>query len=99
MKVDVIKALANDKRLLVLEWLKNPRKHFGKQIYGDLVEDGVCGLLIARKLGISPPTLSVHMRHLTSTGLVKGKKIRQWVFYKRDERRIERVVRSLANEL
>ncbi len=99
MKINVIKALANDKRLLVLEWLKSPRKHFGKQIYGDLVDDGVCGLLIARKLGISPPTLSAHMRHLTSTGLVKGKKIRQWVFYKRDEARIKRVVQSLSDDL
>lgn len=99
MKINVIKALANRKRLLVLEWLKQPRKHFGKQIYGDLVDDGVCGLLIARKLGITPPTLSAHMRHLTSTGLVRGKKIRQWVFYKRDERRIREIVRSLAHKL
>ena len=43
-----IRAVANAKRLLILEWLKNPRKHFPPQVDGDLVKDGVCGVLIAR---------------------------------------------------
>src|SRR5579872_168352 len=51
-----IRALASDKRLLILAWLKAPRRHFPPQSYGDLVDDGVCGVFIAAKLGVSQPT-------------------------------------------
>src|ERR1700730_10115356 len=46
-------ALANDLRLLILEWLKKPRDHVPPQVDGDLVKDGVCGVFIAEKLGVS----------------------------------------------
>ena len=52
----VLKALANDSRLDVLRWLKNPRANFPPQVDGDLVRDGVCGVFIAQKLGVSPNT-------------------------------------------
>jgi ArsR family transcriptional regulator len=86
--VPVIKALANERRLTILEWLKDPRAHFAPQVDGDLVEDGVCALLIAEKLGISPATLSEHMRVLAQADLVRSKRIKQWIFYSRDEGRI-----------
>ena len=37
------RALANERRLLLLEWLKAPLEHFPPQVAGDLIEDGVCG--------------------------------------------------------
>jgi len=91
-----LRALANDKRLQILEWLKAPRAHFPPQVDGDLVKDGVCGVRIAEKLGISQPTVSEHMRVLSQGGLVRGKRIKQWTFYRRDETRIREVKRSLA---
>jgi DNA-binding transcriptional ArsR family regulator len=91
-----LRALANDKRLQILEWLKAPRSHFPPQVDGDLVRDGVCGVRIAEKLGISQPTVSEHMRVLAQAGLVRGKRIKQWTFYRRDEARIREVKRSLA---
>src|SRR3954466_12026741 len=90
------RALASDRRLLILEWLKRPRAHFPPQVDGDLVRDGVCGVRIAEKLGISQPTVSEHMRVLVQAGLVRGKRIKQWTFYRRDEARIREVKRSLA---
>lgn len=89
----LIKALANDKRLKILGWLKDPAGNFPPQKYGDLVEDGVCGLFIARKLRVSQPTASEHLRVLVQAGFVKGKRIRQWTFYRRDEKRIADVKR------
>lgn len=83
-----LKALANDKRLQILEWLKNPSAHFRPQVDGDLVEDGVCGLRITEKLGVSQPTASEHIRILADAGFLTGKKIKQWIFYKRDEKAI-----------
>ena len=89
----LIKALASDKRLAVLEWLKDPVAHFPPQQYGDLVRDGVCGLFIARKLRVSQPTASEHLRVLVQAGLIRGKRIRQWTFYRRDEKRIAELKR------
>lgn len=86
LDVDLVKALASDKRLLILDWLRDPRAHFPPQRDGDLVADGVCSLLIADKLGVSQPTCGEHLKVLA--GLITGKRIRQWVFYQRVEDRI-----------
>jgi ArsR family transcriptional regulator len=100
MKIAVVlRALANDKRLLILDWLRDPRRHFRAQVDGDLVEDGVCGLLIAEKLGISAPTLSEHMRVLIAAKLVKAKRIKQWTMYKRDEDAIASVKRLIQDKV
>ncbi len=88
-----IQAIGNDRRLQILEWLKDPTAHFRPQVDGDLVADGVCAALIAEKLGISQPTLSEHMRVLGQAGLVKSKRIKQWTFYKRNEARIKEIKR------
>jgi ArsR family transcriptional regulator len=97
--VPAIRALASERRLQVLEWLKDPSAHFPAQVYGDLEADGVCGVLIARKLRIGQPTLSEHMRILTQAGLVRAKRIKQWTFYRRDERRIDEVKRTIAAQV
>ena len=97
LTVDVVKALANEKRLQILSWLKDPRAHFPPQVDGDLVKDGVCGVFIAGKLGVTQPTASEHLRILTSTGLVRAKRIKQWIFYKRDEKRIAEVKREFRS--
>ena len=94
-----LQALANDRRLQILEWLKDPETHFRPQVDGDLVKDGVCAVLIAEKLGVSQPTLSEHMRILSEAELVQGKRIKQWIFYKRDERRIRAIKKALVSEL
>ena len=94
-----IRALANERRLQILEWLKNPRKHFRPQVDGDLVRDGVCGLFIAEKLGISQPTASEHLKVLSRAGLIRPKRIKQWTFYKRDEARIRQLKRTILDSV
>lgn len=97
--INAIRAIANDRRVQILTWLKDPTRHFPKQVDGDLIDDGVCGLLIARKLKLSQPTLSEHMRVLTQAGLVKAKRIKQWTFYQRDERAIRALTRELRKRI
>jgi ArsR family transcriptional regulator len=94
-----IRALASDRRLQILEWLKDPVTHFPPQVDGDLVKDGVCGVLIAEKLGVSQPTVSEHLKVLAQAGLVRSKRIRQWTFYKRDETRIREVKRTILKTI
>ena len=95
--VDVVKALANERRLQILAWLKEPTAHFPPQVDGDLVRDGVCGVFIAQKLEISQPTASEHLKVLTRAGLLRAKRIKQWTFYKRDEKRIAEVKRMFRS--
>ena len=97
--VVALKALANERRLLILEWLRDPRAHFRAQVDGDLVEDGVCGVLIAEKLGVSPPTLSEHMRILTAAGLVRPKRIKGWTMYRRDEKAIAAAKKAIREQV
>jgi DNA-binding transcriptional ArsR family regulator len=97
-KLAILKALASDKRLLILRYLKDPAKHFPKQIDGDLVEDGVCADFIREKLGISAATATQHLKILAAAGLIRGKRIKQWTFFKRREKVIASL-RTLFGEL
>jgi len=100
MKIAIaLRALANERRLQILEWLREPRKYFREQVDGDLVDDGVCGLLIAEKLGVTQPTVSEHMRVLTAAKLVRAKRIKQWTMYRRDEAAIAAVKRAIEEKV
>ena len=91
-----LRAIANERRLRILKWLKKPTKHFPRQVDGDLVKDGVCGVLIAEKLGVSQPTASEHLKILSQAGLIRVKRIKQWTFYRRDEAGIRECKKLLA---
>ena len=91
-----LRALASERRLQVLDWLKDPRAHFPEQVDGDLVDDGVCGLLIAEKLGVSQPTVTEHMKLLVEIGAVRARRNKQWTFYKRDEERLRAIKAAIT---
>src|SRR5215469_6112214 len=94
-----LRALANGRRLQILDWLRQPARHFPPQVYGDLIRDGVCGVLIARKLKVSQPTASEHLKILGQAGLIRGKRIRQWTFYRRDEANIRMIKQLIATRV
>jgi DNA-binding transcriptional ArsR family regulator len=94
-----IRALANERRLEILEWLKDPTANFPPQVDGDLVKDGVCGVFIAEKLGVSQPTASEHLKILVHAGLIRPKRIKQWTFYKRDEARIREIKKTILGKI
>jgi ArsR family transcriptional regulator len=98
LDVDVVKALGNDKRLMILDWLRDPPAHFPAQRDGDLIVDGVCALLIAEKLMVSQPTCGAHLKVLSRAGLIRGTKTKQWVFYQRDENRIAAAKELLGSD-
>lgn len=98
LPADVMKALANERRLEILDWLRDPAAHFPPQKDGDLVKDGVCSLFIAEKLKVSAPTASEHLRVLSQAGLIRGKRIKKWTFYKRNEARIREIKRRFRTD-
>ena len=96
---EVFRALASPKRLQILEWLRDPVANFPPQRDGDLVDDGVCVIFIADKLGVTQPTATSHLQALARARLVTSKRVGQWTFYKRDETAIGAFKRQLRDEL
>ena len=96
---EVFRALASPKRLQILEWLRDPVANFPPQRDGDLVDDCVCVIFIADKLGVSQPTATAHLQALARARLVTSKRVGQWTFYKRDEAAIRAFKRHLRDEL
>ena len=99
MLAQAMQALSNERRVQVLEWLKRPRQHFPPQVDGDLERDGVCGLLIARKLRVSQPAVTEHLKILSQAGFLKSKRIKKWTFYKRDENAIRQIKRAISKRI
>ena len=81
----VLKALASERRLQILEWLKDPETHFPPQVHGDPTAHGACNQFIVEKLGVSQPAGSRHLKVLTDAGLIIATRRKGWVYYRRDE--------------
>lgn len=93
---DIFRALGNEHRLVIIEWLSDPVSHFPKQQDGDLVEDGVCVGFITEKIGLSQPTVTGHLQNLAKAGIVTSKRIKNWVFYKLDRQRMDEATAMLS---
>jgi ArsR family transcriptional regulator len=83
--LEVFKALSNKTRLQILQWLKEPAKHFAPQEHGCFEEVGVCVGLIQQKCGLSQSTVSEYLTILQKAGLLKANRIGQWTYYQRNE--------------
>ncbi len=95
----ILKVLSNERRLLIVEWLKDPVSHFPPQRDGDLVEDGVCVGFITKKLKISQPSATTHMQALEAIGIVTSSQIKNWVFYKLNTEQVTRFITLLSAKL
>jgi DNA-binding transcriptional ArsR family regulator len=94
--VDVFKALANPVRLQVLQWLREPERHFSAVGPGDV---GVCVSHIQAKTGLAQSTVSAYMAELQRAGLVQSARVGKWTHYRRDEERIAQLVDVLGRSL
>jgi len=81
----ILKALAHPVRRDMLNWLKEPERHFAGQEHP--FEMGVCAGQFER-CGLSQSTVSAHLATLSGAGLVTVRRVGQWVFYRRDEETI-----------
>lgn len=77
----VLKALANDKRLQILLWLKEPKQHF-VSTQCDVDKDGVCVGLIEKKSGLSQSTVSQYLCQLQQAELISMERRGQWTYCK-----------------
>ena len=97
---EVFKALSNPTRMIMLQWLKEPKKHFdvSEQLV-DADEEGVCVSIIQAKTELSQSTVSIYLAALQRAELVSSKRIGPWTYYKRNEAKVQEFLRSLEKQL
>jgi DNA-binding transcriptional ArsR family regulator len=90
-------AIADPTRRRILSALK----HRGATISGKppLGKNGLCAGDIEERVRLSQPTISHHMAILTKAGLVEAVKQGQWRWYRRNEKALRQLVKSLRRQL
>ncbi|GEM64265.1 transcriptional regulator [Sphingobacterium faecium NBRC 15299] len=98
--VDIFKILANEHRLQILHWLKNPNNHFNAEdIEPEVTDYGVCMSVIQKKAGLSQSTISSYLTSMVNCGLLKSVREGQWTYYKRNEKRIQELASYIKDTL
>ncbi len=62
-------------------------------------KNGLCAGHIEERVHLSQPTISHHMAILTKAGLVDAVKQGQWRWYRRNEKALRRLTKSLRTQL
>ncbi|TFE31525.1 ArsR/SmtB family transcription factor [Cohnella luojiensis] len=89
--IEIFKALSNESRLQILEWLKDPEQHFTPHEGIDMRTIGVCVSQFTDKLNMTQSTASQYLAMLQRAGLIKTKRIGKFTYYQRDEQAIREV--------
>lgn len=82
LTADVLKALADERRLAVLRMLSQA--------------DELCACRLLERLDISQPTLSHHMALLVSAGLVSAERRGRWTYYRLERGSVARLAVALG---
>lgn len=102
-ELEVFKALSNETRLKILEWLKEPEKNFPPQGLhipeGDHFDNSVCVGSIQEKAGISQSVASHYLDLLQKAGLLESARFGKWTYYRRNEANIRAFTEMLQKDL
>ncbi|WP_226654246.1 ArsR/SmtB family transcription factor [Pseudalkalibacillus hwajinpoensis] len=101
--VDIFKVLANQTRIDMLMWLKNPMDHFEKptaHLSKNISEKGgVCVGDIQEKANMSQSTVSHYLSMMQKVGLLESERHGKWTYYRRNEEIIQQVATFIQKEL
>ncbi|RUT36468.1 transcriptional regulator [Paenibacillus zeisoli] len=98
----IFKALANETRLQILLWLKEPEMNFPSAVpLADEhdFKDAICVGKIQEKAGMSQSTTSQYLSLLQRSGLLEARRIGQWTYYRRNEDTIQQLAKYIGKEL
>jgi ArsR family transcriptional regulator len=101
-QVTVFKALGNESRLSILQWLKEPERYFGPAAVEKCphrFDKGVSVGAIQEKLGLCQSTASHYLALLEQAGLVVASRCGQWTYYRRNEAALRSLSDYLRKEL
>lgn len=94
----ILKAIANEKRFMILHWLKNPKERFVSSKC-DVEVSGVCVGLIEKKIGLSQSTVSHYLIQLQKADLITMKREGQWTFCKLNHKTIDAFIKEIQFKL
>lgn len=97
--VEISKVLANDTRVSILKWLKDPELNFPPHQDIDHFDDGVCVGYIQDKAGLSQSTISTYLNTMQNVDLVIPTRHGKWTYYKRNEKVIRAYIKLLKEGL
>ncbi|TBL81035.1 ArsR/SmtB family transcription factor [Paenibacillus thalictri] len=100
--LSVIKALSNETRYHILEWLKDPDQHFGsinQMPSGCDFAGGVCVGAISAKSGLAQSVISSYLVKMQKAGLLEARRHCQWTYYRRNEQGIAAFKESILKDL
>ena len=86
---EIGKCLSNQTRVQILEWLKEPEKHFPPHETLKHFDDGVCVTFIQQKAGLSQSTISTYLTNMEKCDLLISTRHGKWSYFKRNEELIE----------
>ena len=99
--IEIFKALANEHRLQILNWLKHPKDYFVNELHTEIDEEavGVCVGEIQKKLGLTQSTTSHYLAILQKANLLTATRIGKWTYYRRNEETISQLCYLLEKEI
>ena len=97
--IKINKALSNQTRVNILNWLKEPEKCFPPHKELGHFDFGVCLVFIKNKADLSQSTISQYMLQLQNIDFVTATRLGKWTYFKRNEETIEKYIDYLKNEL
>jgi ArsR family transcriptional regulator len=60
---------------------------------------GLCACDVEERMQLSQPTISHHMRVLAEAGLVEAEKVGRWMWYRRNEGGLKKLLTALKADL
>ncbi|MBB5145103.1 ArsR family transcriptional regulator [Cerasibacillus quisquiliarum] len=90
--IRIYKALSNPTRIQILQWLKEPEKHFS-----EVYPEGVCVSDIQKKVKLSQSTVSLYLSIIQDAGFIQSTRQGQWTYYKRNEKQIEEIKQCMMD--
>lgn len=100
----VFTVLANQTRLDILQWLKNPEKEI-TSVSCETVQfmmkekGGICVADIVKRAGLAQSTVSKYLSDLQTCGLLISERHGKWTYYRRNEDNIQAFAKAIAEEL
>jgi DNA-binding transcriptional ArsR family regulator len=92
-------AIADPTRRRILQALKQGEIEAKATGHKAATETCLCAGDIEERVRLSQPTISHHMAILTKAGLVQATKKGQWRWYRRNEKAIRQMVKTLRGQL
>lgn len=111
IKVDIIicmepsliyKALSNETRSQIMQWLKNPEEFFDEKPYlqqGLNFRIGVCVGDIQAKTRLAQSVISSYLLTMQKAGLLESERIGKWTYYRRNEKTLQEFSEFIKNNL